>query len=186
MLDGFMDRYVRISVADPAEVEQALWSAGPPEWEALPPGYSAALLEQYKLCVEMADRVSARRTAANSFFLTLNTTVLTLFGVFWQERSAFGAGWLTFPALALVVQCIGWYWMLRSYRQLNTAKYVVIGLLEKRLPASAYWSAEWTALGRGQVPARYLPLTQLEQWVPALFAAGYLSALALALVVSPR
>ncbi len=35
--------------------------------------YQAVLLEQYKLYVEMADRVSARRALANTFFLTLNT-----------------------------------------------------------------------------------------------------------------
>ena len=29
--------------------------------------------ELYKLAVEMADRVSARRSLANSFFLTINT-----------------------------------------------------------------------------------------------------------------
>ena len=34
--------------------------------------YQAAVLEQYKLYVEMADRVSARRGLANTFLLTLN------------------------------------------------------------------------------------------------------------------
>ena len=38
--------------------------------------YDGALLEQYKLYVEMADRVSARRGLTNSFFLTLNTSVV--------------------------------------------------------------------------------------------------------------
>ena len=33
-------------------------------------------LELYKLAVEMADRVSARRAAANAFFLTVNTALL--------------------------------------------------------------------------------------------------------------
>jgi len=31
-------------------------------------GYDAALLDQYKIYVEMADRVSARRMLVNSFF----------------------------------------------------------------------------------------------------------------------
>jgi hypothetical protein len=34
------------------------------------------VLEQYKLYVEMADRLSARRALANTFFLTVNTAVL--------------------------------------------------------------------------------------------------------------
>jgi hypothetical protein len=32
--------------------------------------YDSALREQYKLYVEMADRISARRALTNSFFLT--------------------------------------------------------------------------------------------------------------------
>jgi hypothetical protein len=46
--------------------------------------------------------------------------------------------------------------------------------MEERLPASPYWAAEWAALGEGRDPARYWPLTHLEQWIPALFAAVYI------------
>ena len=34
--------------------------------------YKEHLLEQYKLYVEMADRISGRRQTANSFFLSIN------------------------------------------------------------------------------------------------------------------
>jgi hypothetical protein len=37
---------------------------------------SEQYLELYKLAVEMADRVSARRATANAFFLTVNTALL--------------------------------------------------------------------------------------------------------------
>ena len=40
--------------------------------------YKAHLLEQYKLYVEMADRISARRQTANSFFLSINTAIIAL------------------------------------------------------------------------------------------------------------
>ncbi len=39
---------------------------------------SGQYLELYKLAVEMADRVSARRATANAFFLTVNTALLAL------------------------------------------------------------------------------------------------------------
>ena len=38
------------------------------------------LLEQYKLYLEMADRISSRRQSANSFFLSLNTALVALVG----------------------------------------------------------------------------------------------------------
>lgn len=39
------------------------------------------VLEQYKLAVEMADRVSARRGNANLFYLSVQTTLLTAAGL---------------------------------------------------------------------------------------------------------
>jgi hypothetical protein len=142
--------------------------------------YQAAILEQYKIYVEMADRISARRVTANTFFLTLNTSVFTVLGVFWAAKPQFASWVLVFPLMALVGECAGWYYLVRSYRQLNTAKYAVIGLMEERLPASPYWRAEWKALGEGRDRSKYWPLTHLEQWVPVLFGtiyiAGYLAA----------
>jgi hypothetical protein len=38
------------------------------------------LLEQYKLYVEMADRISGRRQSANSFFLSVNTAIIAAVG----------------------------------------------------------------------------------------------------------
>jgi hypothetical protein len=162
------DRYVR-TASSPAlgPVAAELWNQDP--GDKLPDG----LLEQYKLYAEMADRISARRGLANTFFLTLNTAIFTLIGVFW-ERPAHGARFLlVVPWLALVVQCLAWFWILRSYRQLNSAKYAVVGALEQRLPASPYWRAEWAALGEGRDPSRYWPLSHVEQLVPGLFAACY-------------
>lgn len=135
--------------------------------------YQSAVLDQYKLCVEMADRISQRRSVTNTFFLTLNTAVLTAVGALWGKRTAGVEVWLVVPLLALLVQCAAWFWLVRSYRLLNGAKYRVIGLLEERLPASPYWKAEWAALGEGKDWRKYLPLTRLEQWVPIAFALMY-------------
>ena len=43
-------------------------------------GTDPVVLELYQLAVEMADRVSARRGLANTFFLTLNTGLAALLG----------------------------------------------------------------------------------------------------------
>lgn len=42
--------------------------------------YQAHLLEQYKLYVGMADKISERRQSANSYFLSLNTALLGFVG----------------------------------------------------------------------------------------------------------
>ena len=42
--------------------------------------YDEIVLEQYSLYVEMADRISARRHSANSYFLAVNSLLVALSG----------------------------------------------------------------------------------------------------------
>ena len=61
------------------------------------------LLEQYKMYVEMADRISQRRNLANVFFLTLNTSIVTGFGFVVQEEAMVLSGmllWILFSGRA--------------------------------------------------------------------------------------
>lgn len=137
--------------------------------------YQNHILEQYKIYVEMADRISARRNLANVFFLTLNTLCLTAIGFMLEKISLVNPKWvIIFPLLGVIILCFVWWWLIRSYRDLNSAKYKVIGHLEKRLPSSPYSSAEWKELGEGKDYSKYLPLTELEIVVPIVFGIIYL------------
>jgi hypothetical protein len=137
--------------------------------------YQNHILEQYKIYVEMADRISARRNLSNGFFLTLNTLSLTAIGFLFEKVSIINPKWIIFfPLAGVILICIIWWWLLKSYRDLNSAKYKVIGQLEKKLPSSPYWSAEWKELGEGSDIKKYLPLTALEKIVPIVFGVVYL------------
>ncbi len=133
--------------------------------------YKEHVLEQYKLYAEMADRISARRSTANTFFLTLNTLVIGALSACADKLSRLSVIVL---CIAAIVLCYVWKRLINSYRQLNTAKYAVIGEFEKRLPSSPYWSAEWNALGEGKDPKKYKQLTAVEKWVPIVFMCLYL------------
>lgn len=131
---------------------------------------SDRVLEQYKLYVEMADRISQRRGAANTFFLTFNTAVVgALAGLY--EKLPLRVSVALF--LAAAVLAVTWMVLLRSYRNLNSAKFKVIGLVEERLPAGLYYSAEWVALGEGKQPSKYIPLSVIETVVPCVFLMIY-------------
>jgi hypothetical protein len=162
--------FAETSAPSADDAESKLWNDEPSASTA----YSEVVLEQYKLYVEMADRVSGRRSLANTFFLTLNTAVFTAIGVFWKDPPNASPVLGLFPLFALLLQCLVWFWIIRSYRQLNAGKWAVVGAMERRLPASPWWSAEWAALGEGKDPSRYWPLSHVEQWVPFLFAVAYI------------
>ena len=168
-------------------LRERVWNAdvGPQLYESAGEKYQAAILEQYKLYVEMADRVSNRRALANTFFLTLNTAIFTVIVAFWKDGPAVSPWLLAIPLVVVLGECVAWWWLVRSYRLLNGAKFQVIGILEERLPASVYWRAEWTALGEGKDWRKYLPLTHLEQWAPVLFALAYIFGFITAVISAP-
>ncbi|MFF1874463.1 hypothetical protein [Kitasatospora herbaricolor] len=154
-------------------------SASAPE-----PGRPPELLELYKIAVEMADRVSARRGTANAFFLSVQTALVTVvgLGVPRLEESA----WWAAPAVTMagLTLSVAWWFQLRSYRDLNTAKFKVINELENRLPVKIF-SDEWNYLKESPIPAgrkRYAELGSSERLVPWVFAGVYLLILAGTLV----
>jgi len=145
--------------------------------------YQEHVLKQYEICVEMADRISARRSIANVFFLTLHTFIIGALGIAYMQNGAFLQNWaVLFPLASVLALCFLWWRLLKSYEQLNTAKYKVIGEFEKRLPASPYWSAEWKELGEGHNRKLYVPLTHVEQWVPKILALVYVAGALLAIL----
>ena len=144
-----------------------LWRAPQEEYGT---EYKAHLLTQYKLFVETADRVSERRTSANNYLLTVNSVLVTLYGLissFSDDRA-----WLVVMPVAGGLVCITWLALIRSYRNLNTAKFKVIHELEEQLPV-ALFDREWDLAERGEGKA-YKPLTHIEPHIPLVFAALYI------------
>ena len=136
--------------------------------------YAEHIFEQYKMFVEMADRVSSRRNLTNTFFLTLHTFLIAAAGFLYENGPTVDNPLLNiFPLVAVLSLCYIWYLLIVSYKQLNSAKYKVIGEYERLLPSSPYWSAEWKALGEGKNPTLYRPLSDVEIWVPVIFAFIY-------------
>jgi hypothetical protein len=142
--------------------------------------WSASLLDQYKLYVEMSDRIGQRRVAASTYFLSVNSAILGLVGYLTSTSSADGQ-WIL--ALAGIVLCMLWRRLIRSYRDINAAKLLIVHRIEKRLPISPY-DAEWEALGRGIDPRRYQASSQLEAYVPLIFGALHVAVLLRAILGS--
>lgn len=133
--------------------------------------------ELYSLAVEMADRISGRRVIANSFFATVHTGLIA-------AVSTKTFSW--YVTLAGILLAIVWWALLKSYRDLNSAKFQVINSMEARLPAKIF-SDEWVILkgekkeenpdiSQSKMRAwlkQYRELGAVERMVPWLFAAIY-------------
>lgn len=128
------------------------------------------LVDQYKLYVEMADRISQRRTTANSYFLSVNAAILAFVGYLTSKETT---DHLWVIGIAGITLSLLWFSIIRSYKHLNTAKWLVVHEIEKRLPISPY-DAEWDFVQRGTNPRLYRPITHIESWIPWIFAGLHL------------
>lgn len=146
---------------------------GAREGSELPSEQVSLAFEQYKLYVELTDRISERRQTANSFFVGVNTGIVALLGFLGPDRQFVRAERVYFLiSVAGVVLCLLWYRIIRSYRDLNTARFAIIHEMEETLPFRPY-TAEWQHVGHGNVSRLYKPLTHIETGVPWLFFVLY-------------
>lgn len=132
--------------------------------------YPDHLLEQYKLYVEMADRISQRRDQSNKFYATVYSAlaaVLLLAVRFDLSDSASAIAFLTVGIVGTALAFI-WWLNIQSYRAINSAKFEVIQEMETKLPFPGY-KREWDILRPADGKPKYLQLTRIEQYVPVVF-----------------
>jgi hypothetical protein len=139
------------------------------------------LLEQYKLYVDSSQKVSEKRISTGNYLLTVNSSLLTVFGI--ASTLHIGGAWLVIVPIAGLLVSLTWFSLVISYKDLNTAKFKVIHELEDYLPA-ALFRCEWHSCEQGQGKA-YKPITHLERWIPVTFAAVYLVLAGYALFFRP-
>jgi len=137
--------------------------------------YQLHLLEQYKLYVEMADRVSARRGQTNSFYISLLSGLLAVLSLSNNKQVIPSVHYkvllISVSAVGLIL-CFVWLFNIQSFKQLNSAKFKVVHEIEKFLPFACY-DREWELIKQAR-NARYLQQTKIEQSIPLLLALPYL------------
>ena len=155
------------------------------DYQTTSPGVPQAVFQIYALAVEMADRISARRATANSFFLTLQTGLAAALAAFatrvkpGSQAAQPDRFVLVLAAVAGLILALAWWLLLRSYRKLNGAKFHVINRIEETYFEVRPFLDEWAFL-RKEDPVkmkwhdRYTELGFIEQAVPAAFGLLYL------------
>lgn len=125
------------------------------------------LFEQYKLAVEMADRVSSRREGANKIFISAHSIIFAFLAT--QKDINFIHILITLFGFLL---CVVWASMLKNYKSLNSVKYHIIHEMEEKLPWKVY-ADEWQRLKEGKDNKTHSKLTSVEKKLPWLFLGFY-------------
>lgn len=135
--------------------------------------YKEHLFEQYKLFIESMEKTSDRRQHANNYFITINTALISLIGLSFQINIFENVAWIKSAfALVGILICIIFWYLIRSYKQLNAGKFIVVHKIEEHLPLALY-KYEWEVLGKGEDKSKYYPFSHIELWIPWIFGAIY-------------
>ena len=135
--------------------------------------YKEHLFEQYKLYVESIEKTSDRRQHANNYFITINTALISLIGLSFQIKIFENLSFIkSILALVGIIVCIVFWYLIRSYKQLNTGKFAVVHKIEEHLPLALY-KYEWEVLGKGEDNKKYYPFSHIEFIIPWVFGIIY-------------
>lgn len=132
------------------------------------------LLDQYKLYVEMMDKVTERRGQTNTFYISLLSGLLALVSLFADKDNNLFSGNQDILLLVLgilgISLCFVWFININSYKQLNSLKFRVINEIESHLPFPCYYR-EWEILTENK--NSYKRLSSVEKYVPLIFSIPY-------------
>jgi hypothetical protein len=132
------------------------------------------IIEQYKLYVEMADRVSLRRSHTNKFYISILSALIVIISILFNRNlcsNIMNIAYLAYGIFGIALYIL-WIINIRSYKQLNSGKFKVISEIEDQLPFQPF-KREWEILGGGKDRKRYFRLTRIETYVPLLLLIPY-------------
>lgn len=139
--------------------------------------YSEHFLEQYKLYLAGIEKISDRRENANKYFVTLNSGIIIALSYLIQHFNNFFVIPSIIAVLLLgIIVSIIFFFLINSYKQLNSGKFKVLHKMEESLPVQMY-SVEWKFLGEGKDKKKYFPFSHVERLVPIVFCLSYLCAI---------
>ncbi|MCI4666528.1 MAG: hypothetical protein MRZ79_00100 [Bacteroidia bacterium] len=132
------------------------------------------LLDQYKLFVATAEKVSDRRNNANKFYISLLSGILGIIAFILKLENGLDEhiNHLIFIVSGLlgIILCFVWIVNLQSYKQLNEAKFnAAINKMEEELPFQPF-SEEYKYL---EEQKNFRSLSRVETIIPMLFMFPY-------------
>ncbi len=140
------------------------------------------ILEQYIMYQQTSEELIARRQNVNSFYLTVNSALVTLVGLILSVVD-FPANMIVilFMSVIGIILDISWVNLLDAYGILNSAKMKVINLLEEQLPIILY-DVEWQIMSDKLNNKKYVSFTDSEKRIPKIFTVIYITIIVLVIM----
>ncbi len=158
---------------EPNDIDNLLFTRNNDKIKETKDPYVDYCLEQYRIYLHVFNSTNERRQKSNEFFLGLNAAIIGILG--YVETKSIPNANIIFLLVPFVGISIGycWYKIIKSYSQLNKAKFQVIHTVEQKLPI-ALFQTEWHVLGKGKDHKKYRPLSDTERFIPITFIALYI------------
>ncbi|MEJ8624453.1 hypothetical protein MMN35_07340 [Helicobacter pylori] len=128
-----------------------------------------ALLEQYKIAINSAEKISDRRATANNFFIALNSVLFSLNNI--DKLKSFDDFFSTILLCFSILICLVWIRLLKHYKEMNGVKFEIINLIEQKLPCN-FCQYEWHLLQRNTKKKK--EFTRFENYIPQIFIGLYI------------
>lgn len=138
------------------------------------PAYREHFFNQYKLFVESVNYTSDLKLKLNTFFLTVNTALITAIGLgFSNVRLIDSSVWHLLLPLAGALISLIWWGVTYSYKQRNIIKLRIIHCLEEQLPLALY-TTEWHLMEENHGSSLKKTLFSIDLFMPFVFFLCYL------------
>ena len=123
--------------------------------------------DQYKLAVEMWDRVRERRQKMNAFYVTITSALMTAVTALAKDHF----GMTLIPSVTGIVICLLWFETILRYKELTDDKQSVIVSMEALFPCSPFGAER-----------KRRHFTLIERIIPLTFIALFVTIISYALL----
>ncbi len=127
---------------------------------------SHLLFEQYKLLLETSENLVERRQKLTTTYLSVCSILIPIITAMLTMSNPLINLASIIISLLSVILCICWKNAIFSYGRSNQAKFAIMELIEKELPANIFGS-EWIALKK--IGKQYMSFTERETSTPKIF-----------------
>ncbi|GAB2021556.1 hypothetical protein RyT2_06300 [Pseudolactococcus yaeyamensis] len=129
--------------------------------------------ELYKIYLNSIEKISDRRDNANKYFLQIQSVIFVLCGLIIQHGGSEKEMFLCGISIFGIIMSIIFYFLINSYKQMNSGKFKVLHEMENELDIDMY-KKEWIFLEEGENRKVYFPFSHIERCIPIIFGIAYL------------